>query len=100
MIPLAPVHGKPRRWTGKDSVAAVGVLCAVSVVSAAVFDVLADEFDGCAAAASGEVGLRPCVGGQPHQSGKVRLLGMRFRGKRRSGRRDQHNQGGTRPLRL
>jgi len=25
---------------------------------------------------------------------------MRFRGERRSGRRDQHSQGGTRPLRL
>lgn len=45
-------------------------------------------------------GLRPCVGGQPPDAGPVSVRRMRFRGKRRSGRRDQHSQGGTRPLRL
>src|SRR5690606_11182457 len=43
-------------------------------------------------------GLRPCVGGQPPGAGPVSVRRMRFRGKRRSGRRDQHSQGGTRPL--
>gem|GEM_PF-1414811 len=44
--------------------------------------------------------LRPCVGGQPPDASTVPVCGMRFRGKRRSGRRDQCAKGGTRPVSL
>ena len=44
--------------------------------------------------------LRPCVDRQPPDTSPVRVCGMRIRGKRRCGRRDQCSQGGTRPLRL
>ena len=44
--------------------------------------------------------LRPCIGGQPAHTGTVCVRWMRFRGKRRSGRRDQCAKGGTRPVSL
>lgn len=40
--------------------------------------------------------LRSCLGGEPPDTGAVRVRGVRFRGKRRSGRRDQCVKGGTR----
>ncbi len=39
------------------------------------------------------------IGGQPAHASVVFVCGMRVRGKRRCGRRDQHSQGGARPLR-
>ena len=43
--------------------------------------------------------LRSCVERQPPDASPVRVCGMRIRGKRRSGRRDQCSQGGTRAVR-
>ena len=44
--------------------------------------------------------MRSCLGREPADTTAVPLHCMRFGGERRSGRRDQHSQGGTRPLRL
>ena len=44
--------------------------------------------------------LRACRQGEPADASPVRVRGMRFRGKRRSGRRDQCFKGGTRPASL
>jgi len=44
--------------------------------------------------------LRSCLGGKPPDTGPVRVRGMRFQGRRRSGRRDQCTKGGARPVHL
>jgi hypothetical protein len=44
--------------------------------------------------------LRSCLGGQPLDASRVRMSGMRVRGQRRCGRRDQCAKGGTRPVSL